>query len=230
MIFLRFIIPCLTTLFFINPSPSSKQYYSYTLNDFRKAKPFLEEINTSGPDLSRLNAVIFYITNEERSKKKLKILAYEGKLEESAALHSKSMVDQHFFDHTNKKSKKLRTPNDRAKYVGIKNPFLAENIMETFVLRYTPGKPVYPGEKGVFSYKAGGEPIGPHTYLSLGEALVEGWMNSPGHRKNILSPDAVQLGCGTAVYYKKDFNNMPTVMATQNFQLYVTVTTDAEGQ
>ena len=145
---------------------------------------------------------------------------YEKKLEESATIHCNSMISEDFFDHINPKSKVLKTPNDRARFVGISNPFLAENIIETFVLQYTAGDPVYPGPKGVFRYKPDGEPIPPHTYLSLGEALIDAWMNSPHHRDNILSKKAIQLGCGTAFYRNKDFNDMPTVMATQNFQLY----------
>ncbi len=215
----------LLLLFLINLNLVNSQddYYSYTLNNFRKAEPFLETIDIYNPDNSRLNAVLFYMTNEIREKKKLNILTYNKKLEESSTIHSNSMVEFSFFDHINHKSKKLRTPNDRARYVGILNPFLAENIMETFVLQYTAGKPVYPGDKGVFRYKQAGEPIKSHTYLSLGEVLLEGWINSPEHRENILSEKAVQLGCGTAFYINEDFNDMPTVIATQNFQLYVTV-------
>ena len=198
----------------------SQDYYKYELKKFRKAEIFHDTIDISNPDYARLNAVIFYLTNEVREKKKLNILIYEKKLEESATIHCNSMISEDFFDHINPKSKVLKTPNDRARFVGISNPFLAENIIETFVLQYTAGDPVYPGPKGVFRYKPDGEPIPPHTYLSLGEALIDAWMNSPHHRDNILSKKAIQLGCGTAFYRNKDFNDMPTVMATQNFQLY----------
>ncbi len=207
---------------FVKPSIKNDSYYSYTLDNFRDATPFLEKIDISNPDKARLNAVIFYLTNEIRAKKKLSLLDYEKRLEESATIHCNSMVEYHFFDHINPKSKKLRTPNDRALYVGIRNPYLAENIIETFVLQYTAGKPVFTREKGIFRYKRDGEPIQPHTYLSLGEALLDGWMNSSHHRENILSTKAIQMGCGTAFYLNEDFNNMPTVIATQNFQLYET--------
>jgi uncharacterized protein YkwD len=45
-------------------------------------------------------------------------------------------------------------------------------------------------------------------------------MNSPEHKKNILAPDALQLGCGTYFFQDPQFNDMPTFMATQNFQWY----------
>ena len=197
-------------------------YYSYTLDNFRNAEAFNETVDISNPDYPRLNAVIFYLTNEVRNKKKLPLLQYEKKLEESAILHSNSMVEYNFFDHINPKSKEMKTPNDRARLAGIINPYLAENIMETFVLQYKAGDPVFTGGKGIFRYKQDGDPIKPHTYLTLGKALLDGWMNSTHHKENILSKNALQLGCGTTFYLNKDFNDMPTVIATQNFQLYET--------
>jgi uncharacterized protein YkwD len=133
------------------------------------------------------------------------------------------MVRYNFFDHVDKHSKKLRLPNDRAKSVGITNPYLAENIVEGFLLRYKAGEPVYRGGPGIFRYKPDEEPIKPHTYLSLGELLLEMWMNSPPHKENILSEKALELGCGTAFFARKDFYEMPAVYATQNFQFYETV-------
>ncbi len=202
---------------------SQSDFYSYTLKNFRKAKEFNETIDLQNLDLARLNAVIFYLTNEQRVKKKLNELSYHPKLEESSTLHSENMVKDDFFSHYHPSSKQVRDPNDRARYVGIENPYLAENIVESFVLQYKAGDEVYPMGKGVFSYKQNGDPIQPHTYLGLGEAMIDRWMNSPQHRDNILSKKAVQLGCGTAFFRKDDFNEMPAVIATQNFQSFEAV-------
>ena len=199
---------------------SQSDYYSYTLKNFRRSEQFNEEIDLKNPDLARLHAVIFFLTNEQRKKRKLSELEYHPKLEESSLVHSNSMVKDDFFSHYNPKSKKLYDPNDRARYVGIANPFLAENIVESFALRYTAGDDIYPLGKGVFSYKQNGDLIQTHSYLSLGESMIKSWMNSPPHRDNILSKKAVQLGCGTAFFLKEDFNEMPAVIATQNFQFY----------
>lgn len=199
---------------------SQPDYYSFTLKNFKKAEVFNETIDPAKIDLARLNAVIFYLSNEQRVKKRLNELNYNPKLEESATLHSENMVKDDFFSHYHPKSKELRDPNDRARYVGVENPYLAENIVESFVLQYTAGDEVYPVSKGVFSYKPNGDPIPPHTYLTLGEVMVDRWMKSPKHRDNMLEKKAVQLGCGTAFYLKKDFNDMPAIIATQNFQLY----------
>jgi uncharacterized protein YkwD len=195
-------------------------FYSFSNSNFRKNQSFNDTIDLKNPDLAKLNAVIFYLTNEIRNKHNLKVLKYEPLLEKSATLHSGNMVSQNFFDHINPKSLTYRAPDDRARFVGIVNPFLAENIIESFMLQYKAGKEVYTGGKGIFKNKPNEQPIKAHTYMSLGESILKDWMNSPHHRSNILSKDAIQLGCGTASFLKKDFNDMPTVMATQNFQLF----------
>jgi uncharacterized protein YkwD len=199
---------------------SQTDYYSYSINNFKSNPLFSDTIDVQKPDLARLNAVIFYLTNEIRDKHNLKLLKYEPLLEKSATIHSGNMVNQNFFDHINPKSATYRAPDDRARFVGISNPFLAENIIESFMLQYKAGKQVYTGGKGIFKNKPNEQPIKAHTYLSLGESILKDWMNSPHHSSNILSKDAIQLGCGTAFFLKKDFNDMPSVMATQNFQLF----------
>jgi uncharacterized protein YkwD len=214
-------------LFFIllwidNKIDAQTGYYSYSLDSFKVEQVFNDTIDLKNIDLARLNATLFYLTNEIRRKHKLSVLKYEPLLERSASIHSENMVNQNFFDHINSKSKKFRAPEDRARFVGIKNPLIAENIIESFVLQYKAGNKVYTGGKGIFRNKPDGQPITAHTYLTLGETMLNDWMNSPPHRSNILSKNAIQLGCGTAFFLKKDFNDMPSVLATQNFQLYET--------
>jgi len=219
--FKRIFLTILFTGLYAFATFAQEDYYAYTTDNFRKQKIFQDTIKLENPDQKRLNAVLFYLTNEERKKRKLSELQYHPKLEQAASIHSTSMVENNFFSHINPRSKKLHDPNSRARFVGIENPFLAENIIETFVLEYQAGDNVYPGEKGVFRYHPEEEPIKPRTYLRLGEVMLQAWMDSPDHRENILSKKAVQLGCGTAFYKMNDFNGMPAMAATQNFQLHV---------
>lgn len=201
--------------------PDNKDYYSeLNLKNFRKEKLFQERINFDSIDFSRLHAVIFFITNEKRAEKKLSFLEYAPELEKAARMHSRDMYEKKFFSHYNPYAKKKKAPNDRGALAGILNPYLAENIATSHALEYKSGEKVFVRGDGQFSYKIDGELIQPHTYLSLAETIVDSWMNSKGHRKNILSDDALQLGCGTYFYRDKNFNNMPTFNATQNFQLY----------
>ncbi len=204
---------------------NQSDYLSLTYRNFRSYPLFNDTLNIDSIDIPLLDAVIYYVTNEIRVEHKLSTLPYSPQLEATARMHSKDMAEKKFFSHINKFDKKKRDPNARARLNGVWNPFLAENIAETFCLRYQPNKEVYTPGPGKFSYKPQGELIRPHTYLSLAETLLTMWMNSPDHRKNILSPDAVQLGCGVYMFLDKKFNEMPTVMATQNFQWYVQINT-----
>ncbi|MDZ7290786.1 MAG: CAP domain-containing protein [candidate division KSB1 bacterium] len=197
-------------------------YRHTTCKNFRSNPFFSQSIDFDHIDYRLLHAAIFYVTNEIRIKNKRMPLAFALELERAAHLHAKSMVEQDFFSHDNPYDKNRRTPEKRARLAGIKNPFIAENIATHFGIQYQAGAPVYPVDrsKGTFSYNSSDSLIPNHTYLSFAEAIVKQWMESSGHRANILSKDAVQLGCGAYFYRDPNFHNMPTFKAVQNFQLY----------
>jgi uncharacterized protein YkwD len=208
-------------VFFCGLHAQEVDYYnSLTVKTFRKEKSFNDSIDFKKIDIARLNAAIFFVTNEIRLKHKLSELEYSPELEKIATMHSCDMVNKGFFSHTNPYDSNKETPNDRAKLTGIVNPYIAENIAEDFGLQYESGSNVYIIDKGQFSYKPEGKPIPSHTYLSMAESLLRKWMNSPMHKKNILSENAIQMGCGACFFINKSFNDMPTFMATQNFQWY----------
>jgi len=188
--------------------------------NFRSDPSFNKEMEFSRIDFDLINEVVFHLTNEIRVKYNLKPLTYSGELEQSAFLHASDMVKGNFFDHINSSDPKKRTPNDRAKLCNIANPFLAENLIEGYALRYTSLEPVYLRGKGKFSKTPDGELIGAHTYLSFGEEQIKRWMNSKEHRKNILSKEALQIGCGSAAFMNPEFNDMPSFYVVQNFQWY----------
>jgi uncharacterized protein YkwD len=210
----------LLTNFFPVFTQVSEYYQSISQQSFHKEKRFNDTIDFANIDLPRLNALLFYLTNEIRISHKLPVLEYAKELEETAAMHSRDMVVYDFFGHENPFEAKKKTPNDRAAIYGIMNPYIAENIAEDFGLQYKSGTQVYILGKGKFSYGPQGDLIQPKTYLMLAGSLLERWMNSPEHRKNILSPHALQMGCGTYYFTDQKFNDMPTFMATQNFQWY----------
>jgi uncharacterized protein YkwD len=221
MLRITFLMFLLVTFVSAGRIPDDQDYYSgYTYTNFRTDQRYSEMLDLEHPDLARLQAVLFFLTNEVRVKYKLAPLSYSRALEEAAHMHAEDMVKQNFFSHMNTKTAAKYSPNDRAKLNKISNPFLAENIIEGYGLQYTSKKTVYLRGKGNFSYKPDGALLKPHTYLSLGETLITGWMNSKDHRKNILSQDALQLGCGIYFYIDPEFNDMPSCKAVQDFQWY----------
>jgi uncharacterized protein YkwD len=93
---------------------------------------------------------------------------------------------------------------------------MAENIATSFGIQYAANTPVYTGGPGVFMTQSGGPEIPAHTPASYATALVKQWMNSPGHRQNILSQN-IFLGVGVSFYSDKSFNGMMTGKAVQVF-------------
>lgn len=195
-------------------------YKQLSLTDFREYKPFHQEIDILDFDNELLECAIFYLTNEIRVKKKLSELEYHPLLAKTAKIHSDEMAKKDFFDHTNRQNKKLREPENRASVAGVKNPRIAENIIEGFILEYISGEKVIASSPGIFLNEKTRKQLPVKTYLSLAENLLDLWMHSKGHKANILAKDALELGCGVALYKMDNFNSMPAVKATQIFQWF----------
>jgi len=176
-------------------------YDQLTDETFRDFKLFKKSINLKKIDYKLLDAAVFFVSNEARIEFGLSELTFQPNLETLAWNHSVSMAKKNFFDHYNKKDKKRYDPQKRAKLAGISNPVISENISAV-----------------------GGLTFG--SYIELADHLVQGWLDSPPHRKSLLSKDAVQLGCGTYFYDGLWQKNKAVYkqgngfwLATQNFQL-----------
>ncbi|MFW5793668.1 MAG: CAP domain-containing protein [Bacteroidota bacterium] len=190
-------------LLLISGSAFSQINWDYDLyeqmnhKNFRNNPMFSQTIDFNNPDLPLLNATLFFMTNEVRAKKRRKLLDYNKNLEIAAYQHSKSMVVLNFYSHINSIQPQRATPQKRGKFAGIKNPFIAENI-------------------------AYADTRSSDTYLEIAEFIMDLWMKSPNHKSNILSKDALELGCGA--YFSEN-----RVFATQNFQWYeMVIETEAE--
>lgn len=193
-------------------------YRSHTFESFERYAPALKAIDMSQIDYPLLHAAVFHETNRVRRRHGLPEFRHSEALERAGKAHSDDMVRLDFFDHTSPVKGK-RSLADRLAAVGITHCAMAENIAETFGLAYEPGKPVYPPAQngGYFSYTVGGEPIPPHTYRSLAQAVVKQWLESEGHRKNILNPNLLFLGVGAAHFVDRKFGNMDRFRLTQCF-------------
>ena len=73
--------------------------------------------------------------------------------------------------------------------------FLAENVATQFTIQYQSGRTVYRVPAGTgFSYRPDGPPLPRHTYRTFAATVLAQWMNSPGHRQNILSDEPERFG------------------------------------
>ena len=191
-------------------------HYGRSADDFLKSEQAQRPIDLQTLDQPLLAAAIFHETNRVRVEHQLRPLTHAPQLSTAAEMHAKDMVAGDFFAHENALDPKKHSPMDRVKLAGYRPGFVAENIATAFAIQYEAGKPYYPVPGGV-SYSPRGRPIEPHTYASFAKDLVQRWMDSPGHRANILSKEPTQLGNGVAVKPAEEEGALETVYAAQNF-------------
>ena len=160
------------------------------------------------PDISinDLEYEIHELVNIERVKQGISPLLYDDALADIARDHSNDMATFNYFSHTNLNGE---GPTDRAIESGypvhkdygngIYSQGIAENIFENWL---------YDG----LSYYNENDPIYEwNTQSEIASSTVDGWMNSIGHRENILNSDYDKEGIGVAI--SSDYK----VLITQDF-------------
>ena len=172
-------------------------YSRYTHENYQSFSAFNNAFSTSNPDYLLLDAALFYMVNAERAKRGIAPMRYHRLIEVAAYNHSKKMAVTDFFSHQNPKDASRKSPEDRGRLAGVSNPSFAENI--------------------AYNYPASGA-----SYLEVAAKLMDQWMNSSGHKANILSTNGRQMGCGT--YYANG-----RIYGTQCFQWFSDVRENPEG-
>ena len=197
---------------------SSSDYARYDYRSFASSELANARIDFDNIDYGLLHAAVFYETNRNRVAQGLPVFEHNQALEQAAYEHSVDMRDRNFFSHTSPVSGK-RTLADRVSLVGFRYSNIGENIAITFGIEYQAGRGVFNPQQngGYFSYEHRGDPIENHTYLGVAQAVLTQWMNSPGHRANILNRNFTHLGAGGAHYQDAAFYNMDKFYFTQNF-------------
>ncbi len=155
-------------------------------------------------DIRQLEDRTRQLINAERVKRGLNPLEHVEKIRLIARAHSEDMAERNYFSHDTPEG---LDPTDRGRNVGYNchkdcgsyfSFGLAENIFQG-------------GLWSAITY-INGVPI--HNWLTLEEIAteaIEGWMNSKGHRENILDSSYDRTGMGIAIV---DDDN---VYFTQNF-------------
>lgn len=217
MKYFLFILVFCTTLNSLAKNNWKPAYYNnYTIETIETYPGIIVHIVPENIDYALLNAAIFFETNRERKKHALPQFEYSQKLESVAMGHSEDMVKYNFFSHYSKVSGK-RTLDDRIKKAGFKNYYAGENIAE-YALLEIGEDPYYPPSQFGYFRNMQGDTIQMYTYIALAREIVKGWMNSPGHRANILNKIFTHMGIGNALYYDgKGIDKVPRVKTTQNF-------------
>jgi uncharacterized protein YkwD len=178
-----------------------------------------QELRGEAANHPLLAAAILRETNLRRVKNGLTPLKHEPKASEAAKIQSEIMRARGSISHDNPENAQYRTLEHRVKSVGLNYRLIAENVATAFGLKYQSGTRFYPmRENGrtVFRYKPAGPAIPPHTYATFAKSLIDAWMNSKGHRENILRKEAQYLGAYCAPAENKH-GQMPMFYCTQVF-------------
>jgi uncharacterized protein YkwD len=127
------------------------------------------EAKPSSTSLAKIEAATRCLVNKRRAKRDLKKLDGNGKLENAATRHSRDMEEHNYFSHTSLDGDSLVDRIRQTGYLsGSSNWVVGENI------GWGSGSSATP------------------------RSMVKAWMNSSGHKDNILKPAFRDIGVGVA--------------------------------
>ena len=135
--------------------------------------------NASAVDEAETERLIHEAINDERAAEELDTLERDDDLRAVARGHSADMIDQDYVGH---ESPDGVTPGDRLDSAGCSAG--GENVAQSWI-----GEPV----------DVDGETIVAEDEQELADHLVERWMDSPGHRENVLRESFAESGVGVVV-------------------------------
>ncbi|MBP7483045.1 MAG: CAP domain-containing protein [Lacunisphaera sp.] len=148
-------------------------------------------------DRELLARAIFRETNRVRAQLGLKPFGYLPKLNEAADLEAAVGKVYQPPSHTNS-FPMIGTPMQRVLYVGLDPGLVAENIallpIYEVEVKLGAGVVMRDGKKH-FVNPGTQEDLRLATYQGFAVQVVDAWMNSPGHRVNIVHTDLRYLGC-----------------------------------
>lgn len=121
-------------------------------------------------DIEAIRAATFCLINHERAAHGVRPLIFNAKLQRAAQGHSASMVSEDYFGHYGPNG---ATPSDRIRAAGY----------------------VYSEDLG---YEIGENIAWGTLHLATPREIVKSWMQSAGHRENILDRRYRETGIGVA--------------------------------
>jgi uncharacterized protein YkwD len=142
--------------------------------------------------VSGLERQIHLLINKERQKHSLPLLEWSDTLATIARKHSKDMSGRNYFAHN--------SPEGR--------DFSFRYQQEGYTCEVRVGRTIYQGAENLAQNNlydsittVNGKPthIDWNSQEKLAETTVQGWMKSPGHRKNILTPHFQNEGIGVVI-------------------------------
>jgi uncharacterized protein YkwD len=137
---------------------------------------------------SPVAGAVLALLNAQRSKRGLRPLRRNPRLDEAAAWQSRDMVEHRYFQHHRRGG-----------------PGLAERIRRTGYLR------------GAASWTVGENIAWAEAELASPAQFVAGWMSSPEHRANVLDRSFRAVGIGVATGAPAGSGALPALTITTDF-------------
>ncbi len=172
-------------------------------------------IDTKRPDMALFSAAVRYYSNIERCKRGLAPLAADPQLLSAALGQSLFMARTDTMTHTSTQ-RGMRTLQERMRTARVSMRTAAENIAQNFVFAIG-GRSISTVTHGAcgFTYADTGQPVPAHSYASLAQEQVAGWMASPAHRKNLMNRRFNRMEAALA--YTPDEATCGRIYMAQNF-------------
>jgi uncharacterized protein YkwD len=154
--------------------------------------------------MTALEQRVHELINQQRTGKGLGALQFDPLLAGIARNHSEDMADQHYFAHEDPAGLNPTARGTAAGYHCRKNLGsyytygIAENL---FMNNLYSSATYYSNRETVYHW---------NSPEAIAQVTVAGWMNSSGHRENILTPTFEREGIGVAIASEK-------VYITENF-------------
>ena len=160
-----------------------------------------------------LDAAILAEANYYRCKSNLKPLQSLTVLRDPAKGHSDWMAKKNKLSHKSN-VRGLRTLKDRVNSTGLVARSAAENLAYLPLFDLTKRFRIVDSNSCLFA-SLDGKRLKPHSYESFAQKVVLMWMNSPGHRKNLLSRSTSHMAAAATL--RPERKSCGNVYVTQLF-------------
>ena len=201
------------------PKPTSTPVPTPTPRPTATPTPSPKLIGGQLLDPLEIETWVVHYTNVERQNAGLTPFILDPAISNIARMHSENMARLGIYDHTIAG----KGPTDRA----LENGYDCRAY-------YPDGSYSYGFSENIYQYHRVTQWIGSSGFFGLSTSyrpdifdedskataygLVEGWMDSPGHRQNILDRDSRRIGVGVAIQLNEQYGYVDEVVfATQNF-------------
>ena len=174
-----------------------------------------QEINARNFQPRLLAYAIFEETNHARDSLGYPLFKNDAVLDTAANYQAYRMQQENDMQHNWRRDRKFGNLQKRIETLGGGFKAMGENIARNFILKVEDGEYYFLDKLGKAIDKDGNR-IPNKSYRDLAKETVEDWLNSPGHRANLLGDfDYLGVGVSPLVPLKKGPNF--DVYLCQNF-------------